>query len=254
MAIKLVREFQQKQQVSLTPQLKKSIELLQLSRLEIIKKIDAEIDDNPFISKSDYEVLSSAFDDDSYIENFSEPQTLNDFLELQLQDLGLNASQKKIGTVLIHFLEESGMLSTDIVSIQDSMDEKFSISEIQICLEKIIHQLEPAGIGGRTFKEMIFLQLERRDLNQLEMSLSKELLFNSKYTNFKEAKYELLKDYSEESFQKIVQIIKGCDLSPGLNFQPTDLIRPDLKLILSENHMDVTFIEDDFPKLALDED
>ena len=101
MAIKLVREFQQKQQVSLTPQLKKSIELLQLSRLEIIKKIDAEIDDNPFISKSDYEVLSSAFDDDSYIENFSEPQTLNDFLELQLQDLGLNASQKKIGTVLI---------------------------------------------------------------------------------------------------------------------------------------------------------
>ena len=39
MAIKLVREFKQNQQLSITPQLKKSIDLLQLSRLEIINKI-----------------------------------------------------------------------------------------------------------------------------------------------------------------------------------------------------------------------
>ena len=39
MAIKLVREFRQNQQLSITPQLKKSIDLLQLSRLEIINKI-----------------------------------------------------------------------------------------------------------------------------------------------------------------------------------------------------------------------
>ena len=41
MAIKLVREFQQKQQLALTPQLRKSIDLLQLSRLEIINKMNA---------------------------------------------------------------------------------------------------------------------------------------------------------------------------------------------------------------------
>ena len=40
MAIKLVREFKQSQQLSITPQLKKSIDLLQLSRLEIINKIN----------------------------------------------------------------------------------------------------------------------------------------------------------------------------------------------------------------------
>ena len=50
MAIKLVREFQQKQQVTITPQLKKSIDLLQLSRVEIINKIHAEAQDNPFLS------------------------------------------------------------------------------------------------------------------------------------------------------------------------------------------------------------
>ena len=51
MAIKLVREFKQNQQLSITPQLKKSIDLLQLSRLEIIKKINNEIEENPFLKK-----------------------------------------------------------------------------------------------------------------------------------------------------------------------------------------------------------
>ena len=49
MAIKLVREFKQNQQLSITPQLKKSIDLLQLSRLEIINKINNEIEENPFL-------------------------------------------------------------------------------------------------------------------------------------------------------------------------------------------------------------
>ena len=51
MAIKLLREFKQNQQLSITPQLKKSIDLLQLSRLEIINKINNEIDKNPFLEK-----------------------------------------------------------------------------------------------------------------------------------------------------------------------------------------------------------
>ena len=60
MAIKLVREFKQSQQLSITPQLKKSIDLLQLSRLEIINKINNEIEENPFLQKDfDNESISS---------------------------------------------------------------------------------------------------------------------------------------------------------------------------------------------------
>jgi len=52
MAISLIREFSQKQKIALTPQLKKSIDLLQLSRNEIIQKINHEIEANPFLEKS----------------------------------------------------------------------------------------------------------------------------------------------------------------------------------------------------------
>ena len=55
MAISLIKEFKQKQKISLTPALKKSIDLLQLSRFELIQKIDKEIEMNPFVENEEYE-------------------------------------------------------------------------------------------------------------------------------------------------------------------------------------------------------
>ena len=81
MAIKLVREFRQNQQLSITPQLKKSIDLLQLSRLEIINKINNEIDENPFLKK-DYEVeLVGNFDNANLLDNLSNELSLQDHLD-----------------------------------------------------------------------------------------------------------------------------------------------------------------------------
>ena len=92
MVIKLVREFKQNQQLSITPQLKKSIDLLQLSRLEIINKINNEIEENPFLTK-DYDKQSSGtFDDMDLLDNLSNELTLQDHLESQLNDLKLTVS------------------------------------------------------------------------------------------------------------------------------------------------------------------
>ena len=254
MAIKLVREFQQKQQFSFTPLMKKSIDLLQLSRLEIINKINSEIEDNPFILKESFNNADMGYDDVSFIENFSAPQTLHGFLDSQLQDLSLNSFQKKIGNTIINSLEENGLLSIDIDAIQGLMDHQFSSQEIQTVLENIIHKLDPAGIGGRNFKEIIFLQLERKNLNITELYLSKEILFNPKYTNFKEAKLDLIEKHSEVTVSKILNLIKNCDLSPGLDFQPINFAHPDLEIISSENDLEVQFITGNFPKLILDQD
>ena len=52
MSISLSKTLKQKQGLRLTPSLKKSIDLLQLSRFELIKKIEKEINENPFIEKN----------------------------------------------------------------------------------------------------------------------------------------------------------------------------------------------------------
>ena len=59
MAISLIKDFKQKQKISLTPLLKKSIDLLQLSRFELIQKIENEIEANPFIEKEMFDGDSS---------------------------------------------------------------------------------------------------------------------------------------------------------------------------------------------------
>ena len=100
MAIKLVREFKQSQRLSITPQLKKSIDLLQLSRLEIINKINNEIEENPFLQKDfDNESISSP-DSTDLLDNLPNKLTLQDHLENQLHDIKLSSSDKKIALVI----------------------------------------------------------------------------------------------------------------------------------------------------------
>ena len=53
MGIHLSKDLKQKQIFTLTPSLKKSIDLLQLSRFELIKKIEKEIDENPFLERNE---------------------------------------------------------------------------------------------------------------------------------------------------------------------------------------------------------
>ena len=130
MAIKLVREFKQSQQLSITPQLKKSIDLLQLSRLEIINKINNEIEENPFLQKDfDNESISSP-DSTDLLDNLPNKLTLQDHLENQLHDIKLSSSDKKIALVIIQSLEENGLLQIDLDEIEELMDYAYSIKEI----------------------------------------------------------------------------------------------------------------------------
>ena len=140
MAIKLVREFKQNQQLSITPQLKKSIDLLQLSRLEIINKINNEIEENPFLKK-DYENQSNGmFDDKNLLDNLSSQPTLQNHLESQLGDLKLTNGEKKISLFIIQSLEENGLLKIDLDEIEEQMAFIYSVKEIEIVLNlKSVH-------------------------------------------------------------------------------------------------------------------
>ena len=162
MAIKLVREFQQKQQLSITPQLRKSIDLLQLSRLEIINKINSEIEDNPFIVKKSEQLISASYDDARLIENLSEPQSLQSSLNSQLEDLRLSQSEKKISSVIIQSLEENGLMLSDMNEMEEMMSYQFSSQEIKVVLEDIVQNLDPAGIGARNFKELVFFTAKKK--------------------------------------------------------------------------------------------
>ena len=255
MAIKLVREFKQSQQFTITPQLKKSIDLLQLSRLEIINKINSQIEDNPFLKK-DYENQTlETFDDMDLFDNLSNELTLQDHLIIQLDDLKLTISERKIALFIIQSLEENGLLTIDLDEIEEQMEFAYSIKEIKGVLNNIIHNLEPTGIGARDFKETIYIQLKNKELLHEELEIASKILFDLQFSNFDDAKDKLEINYSKSSIENVLKNIKQCDLSPGLGFESTIMIQPDLEIIQEDNqNFSVQFKKENFPMISLDKD
>ena len=255
MAIKLVREFKQNQQLSITPQLKKSIDLLQLSRLEIINKINNEIEENPFLKKDFDNESTSSFDDMDLLENLPNELTLQDHLENQLHDIKLSDTEKKIALVIIQSLEENGLLQIDLDEIEELMDYAYSIKEIKNVLNNIIHDLEPAGVGARNFKETIFIQLKKQKIPVEELEIANKILFNPQFSSFEDAKAHLATHCSKDAIESVLEKIKQCDLSPGLEFKSTHIIQPDLEIVPDNNqNLNVKFKQDNFPLISLDED
>jgi RNA polymerase sigma-54 factor len=255
MAIKLVREFKQNQQLSITPQLKKSIDLLQLSRLEIINKINNEIEENPFLKKDFDSEQTSNFDDMDLLDNLSNDLTLQNHLEGQLQDIKLSNSEKKIAQVIIQSLEENGLLQIDLDEIEELMEYAYSIKEIKNVLINIIHDLEPAGVGARNFKETIYIQLNKQEIPTEELEIANKILFNPQFSSFEDAESDLLQDYSKDVVASALKRIKQCDLSPGLEFESAHIIQPDIEVIPDNNqNLNVRFRKDNFPLISLDKD
>ena len=257
MAISLIKEFKQKQKISLTPLLKKSIDLLQLSRYELIQKIDREIEINPFVEKEiseDFDINEN-YNDSSFDFNVAAVENLRDTLINQINDLRLDINDKEIALTIIDCIDESGQLIDDIDEINIMMKGKTSAQDIENILVNIIHNLEPIGVGFRNFKECIKVQINKKNFNNKIKELCLQILNQNQLDSIDEINSTFLdKGYSASDIQKGMLEIKSCDLSPGLNFENTNFVIPDLKIEISNESLSVNFINDTFPTIKIDED
>ena len=256
MAISLIKEFKQTQKVSLTPLLKKSIDLLQLSRYELIQKIESEIEVNPFIEKEELEdfdfKISNSEDFDFEI---AASENLRESLIKQITDLSLDNDSSLIALSIIESLDESGQLIDEIDDLKSIMNFKFNFNEIENILLNVIHKLEPAGIGFRNFKECIKIQIVSKQLPQKIKDIAENILLQSKSDDLDNIRKELVSQgLDARDIDKAINEIKSCDLSPGLNFEHTNFVIPDIRIRLENNELYTDFVTDNFPKIKIDED
>ena len=257
MAISLIKEFRQKQKISLTPLLKKSIDLLQLSRYELIQKIDREIEINPFVEKEISEDFDTAenYNDSSFDFNVAAVENLRDTLINQISDLRLDEHDKGIALTIIDCIDESGQLIEDINEINKMMQGRTSAQDIEDILLNVIHNLEPIGVGYRNFKECIKIQIIKKDFNKKIKELCLQILNQNQLDSLSEINSTFLsKGYDESDIEKAMSEIKSCDLSPGLNFENTNYVIPDLKIVLKNESLSINFINDTFPTIKIDEE
>ena len=257
MAISLIKKFKQKQKISLTPLLKKSIDLLQLSRYELIQKIDQEIEINPFIEKEitdDFE-FDENYNDADFDFNVAAVENLRESLTNQVNDLSLNDEQKEIALIIVECIDESGQLLEELDEIEEMLSYKYSISDISDVLKDIVQKLEPIGVGFRDFKECIKIQINSKKFNHKIKALCQEILSQNGSENLEEIIDTFQKrGYAVKDIEKAMNEIKSCDLSPGLNYENTNYIIPDLKIELKEKSLSVNFINNTFPKIKIDHD
>ena len=258
MAISLLKEFKQQQKISLTPQLKKSIDLLQLSRYELIQKIEQEIEINPFIEKEiaeDYEFDEQYNNDSDFDFNIAATENLRDSLINQINDLDLDELEKEIALTIIECIDESGQLVEELSDIQSMIAKNTSTEIIEEILLNVIHGLEPVGVGFRDFKECIFLQIKKSNISDIELEIANKILYEISSDDLDECFNTLVySGYDDRDVKKTIQVIRNCDLSPGLNYEETNYIYPDLKITLESNDkISTQFVTDNFPSIVLDE-
>ena len=256
MSITLSKNLKQKQSIRLTSSLKKSIDLLQLSRFELIKKIDKEVIENPFLEKNETSIVDNNFNHSDFSFDIESKVNLREFLIKQLNDFHLNEKEIQIAKLIIGCIDESGKLSESTEQIEEISNFIFTEKEIQDVLLNTIHSLHPRGIGYRNHKECIKIQIDnKKNISRVKKDLIGIIIQNEQLDNLSLIKKTVLENgFTDKEFESAIEEIKSCDLSPGLNYETTEFIEADLRISFINKNFKVEFNDENFPLIKLDKD
>lgn len=239
----------QQQTNSLTPKMVEELKILQMSNYELEEYIDNQLLENPLLDNENDEDQSLPFETDSYInhdrkKDFTEytslPISLRQYLKTQVREMSVSEKLKQIVFYLIENLNEDGYLATSVE--EASSDLSIPAERVNQAL-KLIQRLEPAGVGARTLKECILLQLRRKNkVDQNIINIIKNHLMPLAHRKYSEicAKTGLAK----KEVIVIHRLIKNTDPKPGQRFSneiKPEYIEPELILQQVNQHFIVLF-------------
>ena len=200
----------------LSPQQIQLMKLIQLSTLDLEQKIQNEIGENPALesgsNKQNDEILENSYEDlenknnkeieiDDYINydetpyykfnsnnysnedeksiNISGEISIHQNLLQQMGNLILDEKETKISEFLVGSIDDSGYIRRTNEEIIDDIAFTQNIivndKELNKVL-KLIQTLDPPGIGARSLKESLVIQLKKKKKPKSETLLAKKIL------------------------------------------------------------------------------
>ncbi len=169
-----------------------------------------------------------------------------------LWQLGLNTSSetiKEIGEYIIGNLDESGYLISSEEEIMAMGN--YSREEVEEAI-KVIHQMDPSGVGARNLQECLLIQLDHLDYEDTVPWIIVE-----KYLDELESgKYDQIARKLSISVEEVlsgIEIIKGLDPKPGseYNSEESTYIIPDVYVYFMDGEYRVMLNDDGIPKLKI---
>jgi RNA polymerase sigma-54 factor len=165
--------------------------------------------------------------DDDYFEPIAieEGHSMFDELTAQLADFDLTQKQANIATYIIGNLDSNGYTTRSLQAIADditiSAGIDTSVDEVKE-VNKIIRQLDPAGIGAVDLRDCLLLQIDRLP-NSLTVKIAHEIIANY-FDVFTKAHFDKLKAHlsiDEDALRDALNLIKSLNPKPGALLEQT---------------------------------
>jgi RNA polymerase sigma-54 factor len=212
----------------------------------------------------DYRLQANNFSKDDEKRNeipFSVGSSFHEHLESQLGLRELSEKQKILGEYILGNIDEDGYLRRELINIVDDMaflqNVTTSEKELEEVLE-IIQDLDPAGVGARSLRECLLLQLARRDRSEPSVKLAYKIL-DLYFEEFSKRHYDKIiakLGISEKELKTVIDEILKLNPKPGGvysdSFSKTaQQIIPDFILELTEDGFDLHLNSRNLPELRL---
>jgi RNA polymerase sigma-54 factor len=192
---------------------------------------------------------------------FSVGASFQEHLESQLSLRDLTEKQKILGEYILGNIDEDGYLRRELINIVDDLAFLQNVETTEEELEevlKIIQDLEPAGIGARTLRECLLLQLEKRDKSEPALELAYTIL-DLHFEEFTKRHYDkiiLRLGITENELKAAIDEILHLNPKPGGVYsdpfsKTSQPIIPDFILELTEDGFDLHLNSKNLPELRL---
>ena len=286
----LNQKLQLKLSQKLSPQQIQLMKLIQLTTAELEQKIKNEIEENPAlemgnekteVENDEFEIsqnddvdvddyLTDMSDDYDNSQNYfsSEEENTNfqtkasysfhQYLDNQSKNLILDEKYKPICDFLIGSIDESGYLRREIEDIIDDLAFTQNIvtsrEEILSVLKKI-QELDPPGVGARSLKECLLIQLRRK--NSKESIDNSIKIIENDFDSFSKKKFSKLSEklnLNDQKLKEAIDEISKLNPKPGGSITSdfaNNAITPDFILTIEDGDLIVELNKRNSPELRL---
>lgn len=228
------------------------------------ESIDTDINIDDYLSDDEipsYKLQSTNYssDDEDNRIPYSGGITFNQYLSNQLNTFSLQPQQEVIAEFMVGCIDDNGYIRRTIEDIIDDLAFSENIYTTEAEVEKVldvIQQLDPAGVGARTLKECLTIQLNRKEETK-ERLLAKDIL-NTSFDQFVKKHYSKLAqkyNISMEELKGAIKEIEKLNPKPGGSFSGNltiiEHIVPDFTIRINEGDLELSLNARNAPDLHI---
>ena len=191
----------------------------------------------------------------------SSGESLADHLRDQWAYIDAPPNIKKAGDLLIDYIDADGYIRTSFETIQLESKDPVTVDDLNAAI-KLIHQLEPAGVGARNLSECLILQLDWMENDEdmsighdfdLERALVRDHLKDLEMNRYPQISKRL--GIGIEEIKDAVKRLSRLQPHPGRQFGRSEAppITPDAEIYFDEdtNQYEIKMSRDIAPSLYL---